>query len=119
MIPEKQKGRENPTFHNTLLHSCQYIRGQPRKRFSPARIIAPDSVLSSLQVVCRHLAGLAVLDELEADLLAVVEATHTSALNSRDVDENVLAAVVRLNEAEALCGIKPFYCASGHNDPFL
>ena len=76
-------------------------------------------ILSSLQVVCRHLAGLAVLDELEADLLAVIEATHTSALNSRDVDENVLAAVVRLNEAEALCGVKPFYCASGHNDPFL
>jgi hypothetical protein len=35
------------------------------------------------------------------------------------VNENVLAAVVRLNEAEALCGVKPFYCASGHNDPFL
>jgi len=76
-------------------------------------------VLSSLQVVCRHLAGLAVLDELEADLLAVIEATHTSALDSRNVYENVLAAVVRLDEAEALCGIKPFYCASGHNDPFL
>jgi hypothetical protein len=40
--PEKQKGRENPTFHNALRHTCQYIRGQPRKRISPARILAPD-----------------------------------------------------------------------------
>jgi hypothetical protein len=34
------------------------------------------------------------------------------------VNESVRAAVVRLNEAEALGGIKPFYCTSGHDEPF-
>jgi hypothetical protein len=34
------------------------------------------------------------------------------------VDEYVGAAVVRLNEAEALGGVEPFNCAGGHNKPF-
>ncbi|MGV1754711.1 hypothetical protein [Agrobacterium sp. CG674] len=34
------------------------------------------------------------------------------------MNEGVSAAVVRLNEAEAFCGIKPFYGASGHDEPF-
>jgi hypothetical protein len=34
------------------------------------------------------------------------------------VDKSVSAAVVRLNEAEALGGIEPFYCACGHDEPF-
>ncbi|WP_255749863.1 hypothetical protein [Neorhizobium galegae] len=34
------------------------------------------------------------------------------------MNEDVGAAVVRLNEAEALGGIEPFNCASGHNEPF-
>ena len=38
--------------------------------------------------------------------------------DSGDMDECVRAAVVRLDEAEALGGIEPFYCASGHDEPF-
>jgi hypothetical protein len=34
------------------------------------------------------------------------------------VNERISAAVVRLNEAEALGGIEPFNCASGHDEPF-
>jgi hypothetical protein len=35
------------------------------------------------------------------------------------MDERVSAAVVRLDEAKALGGVKPFYCACGHDDdPF-
>jgi hypothetical protein len=34
------------------------------------------------------------------------------------MDESISAAIVRLNEAEALCGIEPFNCASGHDEPF-
>jgi hypothetical protein len=34
------------------------------------------------------------------------------------VNERIGAAVIRLNEAEALGGIKPFNCASGHDEPF-
>ena len=35
------------------------------------------------------------------------------------MDERVSAAIVRLNEAEALGRVEPFYCARGHDDePF-
>jgi hypothetical protein len=34
------------------------------------------------------------------------------------MNEGVSAAIVRLDEAEALGGIEPFYCASGHDEPF-
>ena len=76
------------------------------------------SILSVLQIAGRHLARLVVALEIEADLLAFNELAHAGALDGRDVDEGVSAAVVRLNEAEALGGIEPFYCASGHDEPF-
>jgi hypothetical protein len=34
------------------------------------------------------------------------------------VNEGVSAAVIGLDEAKAFGGIKPFYCASGHDEPF-
>jgi hypothetical protein len=34
---------------------------------------------------------------------------HTCALNRADVDEDILAAVVWLNEAEALLAVKPLH----------
>ncbi|MNT88232.1 hypothetical protein D3C72_2287620 [compost metagenome] len=34
------------------------------------------------------------------------------------MNERISAAIVRLDEAEAFGGIKPFYCASGHVEPF-
>jgi hypothetical protein len=39
-----------------------------------------------------------------ADLLAVLEAVQSSALDSADMDEHVLAAAVGLNEAEFFFG---------------
>jgi hypothetical protein len=72
--------------------------------------------LGSLQVICGHLAGLVVTNEFVRNLLAIFEAGHASALDSGDVDENVLCAVFRLDEAKALGGIEPFYCSGSHND---
>lgn len=68
------------------------------------------------KVIGGILAGPAVLNNLVADLLSVRERTHTCALYGRDVNENVRAAVIRLDEAKALGGIEPFYSASIHND---
>jgi hypothetical protein len=34
------------------------------------------------------------------------------------MDERISAAVIGLDETEALGGIEPFYCASGHDEPF-
>jgi hypothetical protein len=92
----------------TCFRQCQYIRGQREA----------DTDLSVLEIASGHLARLVVTLEVEADLLAFDEFAHSGALDSRDVNESVNAAVVRLNEAEALGGIKPFYCASGHDEPF-
>jgi hypothetical protein len=75
-------------------------------------------VLGSLELACGHLARLAVTLEFKAKLLAFNDRAHASAFDGRDVNEDVGAAVVRLNEAEALGGIEPFNCASGHNEPF-
>lgn len=71
-----------------------------------------------LQVAGRHLARLVVALHVVGKLLAFNDFAHAGAFNCRDVNECVRAAVVRLNEAEALGGIEPFYCASGHNEPF-
>src|SRR5436190_675239 len=71
-----------------------------------------------LQVAGRHFARLAVALHLIADLLTFDDFAHSGALDGRDVNEGIRAAVVRLNEAEALGGIEPFNCASGHDEPF-
>jgi hypothetical protein len=56
--------------------------------------------------------------EIEADLLTLDEFAHSGALDGGDMDEGVSAAIIGLNEAEALGGIEPFNCASGHDEPF-
>jgi len=61
------------------------------------------------------LPGLAILAELVADSLAVAD---RSALNGRDVNEDVLTAVVRRDEAEALVLIEKLYSA-GRTSPML
>ena len=76
-------------------------------------------MLSSLEIAGRHLAGLHVPLHVVADLLAFDDFAHSSAFDGRDMDENVLSAIVRLNKAEAFCGVEPFYCAGAHSEPFL
>src|ERR1700744_3086773 len=59
-----------------------------------------------LQVGRRSLALLATL-QVEADLLALVQAAQASALNRREMDKDILRAVVRLNEANPLLSVEP------------
>ena len=75
-------------------------------------------ILSSLKIAGRHLAGLHVPLHDVTELLAFNDFAHPCTFDGRDMDERVSAAVVRLNEAEALGGIEPFNCASGHDEPF-
>ena len=50
------------------------------------------------------------------ELLGVSEMSGPAgALDSADVDEDVLAAVVGLNETEALLGVEPLNSASRHS----
>ena len=74
--------------------------------------------LGSLELAGRHLARLLVTLEREAQLLTFDDRSHTCAFNSRHMDEHVRAAVIRLNEAEALGCVEPFNCTSVHNEPF-
>ena len=75
-------------------------------------------MLRCLQIAGGHLARLHVALHVKAELLALDDRGQTYTLDSGDMDKGVRAAVVRLNEAEALGGIKPFNCASGHDEPF-
>jgi hypothetical protein len=100
------KGRAfNPTSPVTQL-CCQYIRGQ-RERMTKS---------SRLKVIGGALTGSTILNDVVTDLLSVGERAKASAFDSRNVHEYVRAAVIRLNEAEALGGVEPFYGASVHND---
>ena len=47
---------------------------------------------------------------------SVVEMGEAGALERRDVHEDVLRALLRLDEAEALGGVEPFHGAVGHRE---
>src|SRR5215210_4291398 len=79
-----------------------------------AKATAPSRFLSALDVVDGDLAGAAVLGGVESHLLAFGEAAHAGALERRRMDEHVLAAVVRLDEAEAFLIVVEFHGARGH-----
>src|SRR6266700_3658040 len=49
-------------------------------------------------------------------LLAFIERTHAGTLDGADVHEHVVAAIVGLNEAEALCRVEPLNCSGSHLD---
>ena len=50
----------------------------------------------------------AVRDDLIADFLSLVQMREASPFDRRDMDENVLATAIRLNEAIAFCPLNHF-----------
>src|SRR6185369_13077909 len=68
--------------------------------------------LGRLQVTGSALAALG--DHVISDLLAFVQGIQTGALHGGNVHEDVLAAVVRLNEAIALLGVEKLNSTAGH-----
>ena len=78
-------------------------------RWRPAQ-----SKSSSAEIAGGRLARAAVRQHFISNLLAFIERGHASALDGGDMNENVRAAIVRLNEAEALGCIEPLYGASVH-----
>jgi len=55
-----------------------------------------------------------IRDQLEFDRLSLIETSETSAVHCRDVNEHVLAAALRLDEAVTLGRIEPFHGTCGH-----
>src|SRR5215204_4295239 len=70
-------------------------------------------VSEQLQVNCGRLAIAARLG-LEGDLLILIQVAQSSALDSADVHEHIVAAAIRLNEAEALLRVEPLHGALSH-----
>ena len=64
--------------------------------------------------VRRALAAVAAGFEVVGHLLIVGEAGEACTFNGADVNENVLAAAIGRDEAEAFGGVEPFHGASGH-----
>src|SRR3954452_17265587 len=89
-------------------------KSRPRGAASE-RAVGPElRPLGQLDVVDGDLAGTAVLGGVKGDLLPFREARYTGALKSRRVDKDVLAAAVRLNEAEALLVVEKLNNARVH-----
>ncbi|GGG13603.1 hypothetical protein GCM10010924_48420 [Rhizobium wenxiniae] len=59
-----------------------------------------------MKVAGRHFARLHVALEFVAKLLAFNNFAHSGALDGRDVDERVSAAIVRLDEAKTFGGVE-------------
>ena len=75
---------------------------------------AGRSELDGLKLTGGHLAAALIALEFEGDLLAFIQRTEVRPFNGGDVDEHVRAAVVRLDEAEALGGVEPLHSTSRH-----
>src|SRR5215467_5213366 len=84
---------------------CRSVRGQSRAFSAPS---------GGSQVLGRRLSGLAVGNDLEGDFLAFLELVEAGALDRADVDEDVLAAVLRLDESVALLRVEPLHGSFGH-----
>jgi hypothetical protein len=70
--------------------------------------------LTGSQIFCRRLAGPSIRNEVIRDLLSLIEVLHPGALDGADMDKNILAAVIRLDEAKALRGVEPLHCSLRH-----
>lgn len=76
--------------------------------------MAPIASLGGSQVFCCRLAGPAVSNDVERDLLSLIEFAHAGAFNRADMNEDILASLVWLNEAEAFLAVKPLHSSRIH-----
>src|SRR5690606_30308106 len=81
-----------------------------------SEVSGSDAKSGSLQVFGRALARTLVLHDLVGNLLAIGQATHAGTLNGRNMDENVRAAVIGLNEAKTLGAVEPLHGTCFHDD---
>jgi hypothetical protein len=88
----------------------------PQKEMPALAALASFSELKSdrLQVFGSGLAAAPIGLHIKRKLLALVEITHASTLDCRNVNEHIGAAVVLNDKAIALLGIEEFNSASGH-----
>ncbi len=90
----------------------QYIRNLPRRSGTDGG--REKKSVRFAETAGRGLAGAAVLLNLIADFLAVSEGRQARAFNGGDVDENVLTAIVGLNESKARGAIESLAGSGRH-----
>src|SRR6266566_716694 len=66
------------------------------------------------QIVCRGLTRLSISNNVERDLLSLIEPLHPGAFDCADVHEDILTAVIRLDEAKAFLDIEPLHGSLRH-----
>jgi hypothetical protein len=73
-----------------------------------------QGVSDFLELIGGGLAAALVLRDLVAHLLAFAQITQAGALDRADMNENIRASRIGLDEAEALLTIEPFHGAGSH-----
>ena len=68
------------------------------------------------QIVGRRFARTAICHDFVGDLLAFTQRSKPGTLDSADVHEHIVAAVIRLDEAEALGRVEPLHSSHAHGD---
>jgi hypothetical protein len=80
--------------------------------------VVQDTVLrgrsDSAQIVRRGLAGPSISNNVEGNPLPFVKAWHPGAFDCADVHEDILAAVIWLDEAEAFLAVEPLHGSLCH-----
>src|SRR5690349_3346031 len=99
-----------------MMELCKEKAAPLGSGFEEAQKLCARSSLGLLDVVDGDLAAAAVLGGVEGDLLTFNKIAHAGALESGGVDEHVLAAIVRLDEAEALHVVVKFHSAHDHGN---
>jgi hypothetical protein len=74
------------------------------------------NALGGAQIVSGRLASAAVRDDVEGDGLALIEGAHAGAFDCADMNEDVLIAVFRLNEAKTFLAVEPLHGALVHGN---
>jgi hypothetical protein len=69
--------------------------------------IRGDAGSDGAQIIRRRLSGPTVGNDVERNLLALIETLHAGAFDRADMHKDVLAAIIRLNEAEAFLAVEP------------
>src|SRR6267378_8400477 len=102
--------KKNPAAEGSdggvLIRLCHYIRGQKHWRCSQR--------LGGAQIFRGRFASPAIRDDFERNLLPLVEGAHPCTFDRADMDEDILAALVRLNKAKTLLVVKPLHCSRSH-----
>src|SRR5438046_1478637 len=81
---------------------------------APGRRSVGSRKLCFAEIYRRGLALLAAL-ELEGELLALPQIANPRSLNGRNMDEDILGAVVGLNKTIALLRVEPLYRTRSHS----